>query len=98
MIIIKDYSIRKKYPEFRHSEPEDFEFFDVGKQVALAYVLQDKLIVAMNGDAKKNLQLSLPKGEWKVLVNNKKVDLNSKNTISDNLVVKPTSGIVLLKK
>lgn len=90
--------LRKSYPEFRHSEPEDFEFFDIEKQVALAYILQNKIIVAMNGDAKKELQLSLPEGEWEVLVDNKKVALNSKTTILDDLVVKPSSGIVLLKK
>ncbi len=48
--------LRKKYPEFRHSEPEDFEFLDVGEQVALAYILQNKFIVALNGDSENNLE------------------------------------------
>ena len=90
--------LRKKYPEFRHSEPEDFEFLDVGEQVALAYILQNKFIVALNGDSENNLEFDLPKGEWSYLIDSEKIDLNSDKTVSGKLVIKPTSGIVLIKK
>jgi len=90
--------LRKKYPEFRHSEPEDFEFLDVSEQVALAYILQDKFIVALNGDSENNLEFDLPKGEWSYLIDSEKIDLNSDKTVSEKLVIKPTSGIVLIKK
>jgi len=88
--------LRKKYSEFRHSEPEDFEFFNVGTQVALAYKLQNKFIVAMNGDTKNELEFDLPDGEWKILVSNN-VDLESDVTISDKMTVKPSSGIILFR-
>ena len=90
--------LRKKYPEFRHSEPEDFEFLDVGEQVALAYILQNKFIVALNGDSENNLEFDLLKGEWSYLIDSEKIDLNSNKTVSEKLVIKPTSGIVLIKK
>ena len=88
---------RKKYPEFRHSEPDDFEFIDVGEQVALAYILQDKFLVALNGDPINKLELDLPEGEWKVFVDGDKVDLKNSKILSGLFSVKPTSGIILLK-
>ena len=90
--------LRKKYPEFRHSKPDDFKFIDVGKQVALAYKLQDKLIVAINGDPINELKIDLPDGDWKVLVNRGRVDLTGNETLSNKLTVKLTSGIVLIMK
>ncbi len=89
--------LRKKYPEFRHSTPENFKFFDVGKQVALAYILQDELIIALNGDPINNLELDLPDGEWTILVDRTRVNLDSQINISNKLKVEPTSGTVLIK-
>ena len=89
--------LRKDNLEFRHSNPEDFIFIDVGDQVALAYILQDKFIVAMNGDSKNNLELGLPDGDWKVLVDRNEVNLESQNNMSNKLNVEPTSGVVLKK-
>ena len=89
--------LRKKYPEFRHSKPDDFKFSEVGKQVALAYSLQNKFIVALNGDSENQLELDLPDGDWKILIDGEKVDFESDNIISDKLIVKPTSGFVLIK-
>ena len=87
--------IRKKYPEFRHSKPKDFKFIEVRKQVALAYILQDKFLVALNGDPKKKLEIDLPTGDWKVLVDGDQVNFNSDKIISEKLLVRSTSGIVL---
>lgn len=89
--------LRKNYPEFRHSQPDDFEFIDIGEQVALAYSLQNKLIVALNGDPVNDLKIDLPDGVWKVLVDGEKIDLTNNKTFSGDLLVKPTSGIVLIK-
>lgn len=90
--------LRKKYPEFRHSEPDNFKFINVGEQVALAYILQDKFIIVLNGDPKNNLGIDLPDGDWKILVDGEKIDLTHNKTLSGKLLVKPTSGIVLIKK
>ena len=89
--------LRKKYPEFRHSLPSDFEFIDVGEQVSLAYNLQNKFIVALNGDSGKKLKINLPDGDWKVLVDWEKANWESGVTVSGKLLVKPASGIILIK-
>ena len=88
---------RNQYPEFRRSKPEDFEFFDVGKQVALAYMLQDKFIIALNGDSENELEIDLSSGVWKILIDGEKIDLDNDTTVSDKLVVNPTRGVVLIK-
>ncbi len=89
--------VRKQYSEFRYSQPGDFNFIDVGEQVALAYILQNKFIVAMNGDSEQELKIDLPDGEWKVLVDGEKVNWENGATVSDKLIVNPTSGMVLIK-
>ena len=89
--------LRKNNPEFRHSNSKDFKFIDVGEQVALAYILHDKFIVVLNGDPVNKLKIDVPGGNWKTLVDGEKVDLTIKNSLSDKLSVKPTSGVVLIK-
>jgi len=90
--------LRKKYSEFRHSEPKDFKFFDVGKKVAIAYLLKDNLLVALNGETNKSLEIKLPDGKWKVLVDEKTVKLNSTETFTNQITIPPSSGTVLIKK
>ena len=78
--------LRKKHPEFRHSLPENFKFIDVGEQVALAYILQNKFIVALNGDSEKELKIDLPDDEWKVLVDGEKVNWGNVVTVSGKII------------
>ncbi|MFQ6606471.1 MAG: pullulanase [Fidelibacterota bacterium] len=89
-------SLRKKYPEFRHADPEDYTFFDVSKKVAVAYLLKDRFIVALNGETKDSLDISLPPGNWKVLVDENEVNLNGHKSLQRQVSIPPTSGIVLL--
>ena len=83
---------RKDNPEFRHSEPKDFKFIDVGGKVALAYILQDEFLVALNGETEKELKIELPSRDW-VLVESTINDFTI--TDFDNIVIPPTSGIIL---
>lgn len=90
--------LRKTYPEFRHSDPDDFKFFDVGEKVAIAYLLQDKFIVGMNGSQGERLNVDLPKGLWRVIVDDVSVDLKGKGSVSEKMSIPPTSGLVLKKE
>ena len=87
--------LRNDNPEFRRSNPDDFEFINVGEQVALAYVLQDKFIIAMNGETQENLEIDLPEGEWEVIVGKSGLDSNKSMIVSKYLSISSTSGIVL---
>ena len=89
--------IRKNYPEFRHSEPEDYEFVNLGKKIAVAYALDNNIFVAMNGDYKKSLKLNLPVGNWHVLADAERIDLEGERTLSQKVSLPPTSGMILIK-
>ena len=89
--------LRNKYTEFRHSNPDDFKFYDSESQVALVYKLKDKFIVALNGDPEKELNVYLPTGSWKVLVNKDRAIIDNGPTLSGTIHLSPTSGIVLIR-
>ncbi|MBL7047338.1 MAG: pullulanase [Candidatus Marinimicrobia bacterium] len=89
--------LRKNYPEFCYSDPEDFHFFNLGKRVAVAYELQDKFLVALNGEAEVAMTMKLPDGKWQILADGESVNLEGKKTIQNNISVRPTSGVVLKK-
>ena len=89
--------LRKMYPEFRHAKPKDYTFLDVGEKVAVAYLLQDKLLVALNGENEDSLNISLPIGNWRVLVDENEVNLNNQRLLRSQVSIPPTSGMVLLR-
>ena len=87
--------LRKQYSEFRHSKPEDFEFMDVGEKVAVAYILKDRFVVILNGENKDMLELDIPAGQWNILADEKLVNLENQQLVSNKISVPPSSGIVL---
>ncbi len=88
-------ALRRQYLEFRHSIPKDFEFMNVGKKVAVAYILKDRFIVILNGENKDTLKLDIPTGQWNILVDEKLVNLENQQLVSNKISVSPSSGIVL---
>ena len=87
--------LRKQYSEFRHSKPEDFEFMDVGEKVAVAYILKDRFVVILNGENEDTLELDIPAGQWNILADEKRVNLENQQLVSNKIIVPPSSGIVL---
>jgi pullulanase/glycogen debranching enzyme len=88
-------ALRKQYLEFRHSKPEDFKFMDVGKKVAVAYILKDRFVVILNGENIDTLELDIPTGQWNILADEKLVNLENQQLVSNKISVSPSSGIVL---
>ncbi len=82
-------ALRKEHPEFRTSNPEDFEYLDLGEKVALAYLLKDKYLVVLNGDT-KSLTIDLPEGNWKYLHGGTSI-------VDDKINLSVTSGAILRK-
>jgi pullulanase/glycogen debranching enzyme len=87
--------LRKQCSEFRHSKPEDFEFMDVGEKVAVAYILKDRFVVILNGENEDTLELDIPVGQWNILADEKIVNLENQQLVSNKIIVPPSSGIVL---
>ena len=52
----------------------------------------------LNADPKSDIEINLPDGEWDVLVDQNSAGINPLKTISENISVPPSSGIVLKKK
>ena len=88
--------LRKQYPEFRHSNPEDFKFMDVGEKTAVAYTLKNKFFVALNG-SNANIDLDLPQGEWAVLVDRNGIYTEDLKMMREKVSLPKTSGIVFLR-
>ena len=87
--------LRKQFSEFRYSKPEDFEFIDVDEKVAVAYILKDRFVVILNGENEDTLELDIPAGHWNIVADEKRVNLENQQLISNKISVPPSSGIVL---
>jgi pullulanase/glycogen debranching enzyme len=89
-------ALRKQYPEFRRSKPEDFEFMDVGEKTAVAYMLKNKFFVALNG-GKNSIDLQLPQGKWMILVDGNGIYKEEEKKVIGRINLLATSGVVLLR-
>ena len=87
--------LRKQYSEFRHSKPEDFEFMDVGEKVAVAYILKNRFVVILNGENEDTLEFDISADQWYILADEKIVNLENQQLVSNKIIVPPSSGIVL---
>lgn len=87
--------LRKQFSEFRYSKPEDFEFIDVDEKVAVAYILKDRFVVILNGENEDTLELDIPAGHWNIVADEKRVNLENQQLVSNKIIVPPSSGIVL---
>ena len=89
--------LRKKYPSLRKSNPEDFKFFDFGKQIAVGYIVKEKMAIIMNGGKTDNVSTTLPIGNWKMIVDGDSVQLDSHKIMSGEINIAPISGMVLVR-
>ena len=89
--------LRKMFPEFRRSEPVDYQFTIPDGNVAVVYQLKEKLFVVLNGEQKKQITVKLPKGKWHLLVDGESVNLNANKNFNGKITVPATSGMVFSK-
>ena len=89
--------LRKKYPSLRKSNPEDFKFFDFGKQIAVGYIVKEKMAIIMNGGKTDNVSTTLPIGNWRMIVDGDSVQLDSHKIMSGEINIAPISGMVLVR-
>ena len=95
-------NLRKKYPVFRRAKYEDVKFFNVtDNPFALGYNVKydgENFIVLFNANPNKEEEFILPEGNWEVLVNEDRAGIIKLGEESGNVVLKPTSGMVLMMK
>ncbi len=89
-------ALRKQYPEFRRSKPEDFEFMDVVEATAVAYMLKNKFFIALNG-GKNSIDLQLPQGKWVILADGNGIYKEEEKKVIGRINLPETSGVVLLR-
>ena len=70
---------------------------DLGTRIAVAYSLHNNIFVAMNGDYKRSLKLSLPVGDWHIIADAEKIDFGGQQILSETVFLPPTSGMILVK-
>jgi hypothetical protein len=94
--------LRRDYEAFRRTLYNDVSFVDFkNNPLALEYKLKykgEEFVVLLNANTELNLDVNLVKGEWEVLVDETSAGVTPLRTISDNISVLPSSGIVLKKK
>ncbi|MDP6499272.1 MAG: hypothetical protein QF743_01010, partial [Candidatus Marinimicrobia bacterium] len=57
--------------------------------------LKDRFVVILNGENKETLELDIPAGQWNILADEKRVNLENQQLVSNKIIVPPSSGIVL---
>ncbi|MDP6339038.1 MAG: hypothetical protein QF842_01770, partial [Candidatus Marinimicrobia bacterium] len=57
--------------------------------------LKDRFVVILNGENKETLELDIPAGQWNILADEKRVNLENQQLVSNKISVPPSSGIVL---
>ncbi len=86
--------LRRTHTEFRHATKKDFKFQGLADH-ALGYVIRDRIAVYINGENSTAVETDLPEGKWQLIVNNEEVNLNGMLTISGEITIPPTSGLIL---
>lgn len=86
--------LRRIHSEFRHATKKDFKFQGLADH-ALGYVIRDRIAVYINGENSNAVETDLPEGKWQLIVNNEEVNLNGMLTVSGEITIPPTSGLIL---
>ncbi len=101
-------SLRKAHPVISSGLKKAVEFFETGDDFLIAYKINKKsagkvkakndIIVVLNGNGQKEGSVKLPKGRWKIVVNDQHVALKGiGKAVSGTITVPPTSGMVLIQ-
>ena len=86
--------LRRTHTEFRHATKKDFKFQGLADH-ALGYVIRDRIAIYINGENSTAVETDLPEGKWQLIVNNEEVNLNGMLTVSGEITIPPTSGLIL---
>ena len=88
--------IRKKYPQLRKTLFKDISFYDFKNEFSLGYGFDDALIAYVNGDDKESLEITLPNGDWNLLISTSD---QTKSELDDGkFILEPKNGVLLIRE
>ncbi len=93
--------LRSSYKAFRRAEYEEVKFMDLKDEFSLGFEINhstELFVVLFNANRDKKVEFKLPKGEFDVVVNDKKAGTKSLGTAKGKINVPASSGVVLRKK
>jgi pullulanase/glycogen debranching enzyme len=94
--------LRSRYEAFRRAEYNDVSFYSItDNEFALGYHLVykgDEFIVLFNANRDKDEEIVLPEGKWDILVNEEFAGVDGLETITQKVIIKPSTGMILKKK
>ncbi len=104
-------ALRKAHPAFKMPTTEmlaeHLVFLDIDEPNVIGYLLKNNangdkwknILVIFNGNQTKEVDIRLPEGEWKVVVEDWLVDLRAKNKVKGKKVeVPPISALILAQE
>jgi pullulanase len=94
--------LRNTYPAFRRAGYQQAVFYTINdNEFALGSHITysgNEFIVLLNANLSKEEEFHLPEGNWDVLVNEESAGIKVLGTITQKVIVKPSTGIILKKK
>jgi pullulanase len=101
--------LRKAHPAFRMTNSEDIiahiEFFELPKEYrkTVAFIIKDNanndpwknIVVVYNAEPESSVQITLPEGEWNLVVNENTAGTETLNVVEGTIEVSPLSAYVL---
>ncbi|MDA3860716.1 MAG: alpha-amylase family glycosyl hydrolase [Melioribacteraceae bacterium] len=94
--------LRETHEEFRRAKSEQIKFFDgFQREFSIGFSVKmydNEFIVLMNADQNLSDNLTLPEGNWEVLVNGENAGTSVLSTVSGEIEIPAVSGFVLRKK
>ncbi len=99
--------LRRTHPAFGSAPKNAISFLTTTDDFLIAYSVDEKMVpqsktenrflVILNGNQTQTERIALPKGNWKIIVNDKKVSLKKPiRTVMKTVSIPPVSGMILM--
>jgi len=100
--------LRKSHPAFKMKTTKEIQqnlkFIDNKDNLLIEYTLNGKAVgdswneiyIAFNGENKAK-KITFPAGNWKIVLDGKKIDLKAKKSASNSILIPEHSAIILIK-
>jgi pullulanase len=89
-------ALRRRHPLFGSAPAGAVRFIKTGDDFLIAYKLNDRFMVILNGNPSKLNTVKLPRGKWDIIANREKVSPERPiGAVTGSVAVPPSSGMIL---